>query len=990
MINNLINKAFLSILLALSLSANVAAQSPKPSKSTTKEALKTWQGNLEPKQFNDFLKGKYQGVQGDVFIINSRFKNLQALKHLVDVDGHILIGNQDEKYPIGGNPDLVSLQGLENLRTVSGRLRLSSNPSLQSLSALKNLESVGYLLIQENNLLESLAGLENLKKATYRYGGLSIWKNKNLKHIKALSNLVELSRTSISDNPSLESLEGLHNVHEIKRSVYIDKNPKLKDLRGLRNLKAVGDYFQIRSNNGLKDFSGLESLERIEGFFSVSKNKQLTSFKGLNKLVYVDDLWIKESPKLATLDGLNELANIKSSLEIINNASLNSLEALNKLKKVGYKFRVYNNPKLASINGFKNLEEVSDLDISSALTPSSFPRLSRVKKLSINVDITLQADELSVAGWLPKIKTVELLSITSNEQLTSLKGLLENLKEAEKIYIGNNKSLESFDGLNSLEKAKEIAIKYHHDGMYSISGFNALKSLERLDIVKNKYLADISGFNRLATAKNIYLTENRDLKNISGFNGLKKVEVLWIKENPGILKVTGFSNLEQIKSTFWIDENPLLSNLEGFRNLQEVQELSIDQNPRLTNLRDFKSLNKTDSLRIAENDGLKNLDGLQGLTLVSSVRIEDNPNLESLAGLNNFLAAIDFNIKNNDALKNLSGLDSFRQIEQDGGLYIHQNHELTSLSGIENMRYLVGKLKIYKNPKLNDFDGLSLSALARLANKDVTIYDNADNPNLNDLRLSAALTRIAIPKHELEKQTLRRLKLLRNEVFARKGYANFSDELSAHFSKKGWYKPENKPLEIKLSEIEETNIKAIKEIEDYRANQVANIVKQLKSAYKHAQFLPKEDGYFKPSMLSFIKHLNVKNILNSSSHNISYDEAYYIADDNCEDSLSLYITPDFDELTIFVRSHFPYQEQNEEQNEDRKLSPNKDQTYCNLRVKSTKPYDEGGALEANGCWIEPYQCEEQETSVQQTGFIFKLIDNKLKFEQRMDEEDYYN
>lgn len=79
MINNLINKAFLSILLAVFLSANVAAQSPQPSKSTTKEALKTWQGNLEPKQFNDFLKGKYQGVQGDVLIINSRLKKTYRL-----------------------------------------------------------------------------------------------------------------------------------------------------------------------------------------------------------------------------------------------------------------------------------------------------------------------------------------------------------------------------------------------------------------------------------------------------------------------------------------------------------------------------------------------------------------------------------------------------------------------------------------------------------------------------------------------------------------------------------------------------------------------------------------------------------------------------------------------------------------------------------------------------------------------------------------------
>lgn len=996
----MIKSAILSILFAIFLSVNVAAESPKNTQ------LKTWKGKLETKQFDAFLKGKYQVVKGDVLVINSNLKNLQALRYLTEVDGNVLIGNQDEKYAIGGNPDLVSLQGLESLRSVSGVLRVSSNPNLQSLSALKKLESLGYLLIQKNNQLENLAGLENLKKATNKYGGLSIWDNRHLKQIKALDSLVELSSLSISGNPSLDSLEGLHKLTEIKGSVYIDKNSKLDDLSGLRNLKLVGDYFQVRANNGLKDFSGLENLERIEGFFSVSENKQLISFKGLNKLVYVDDLWIKENPRLENLTGLNQLEQIKSSLEIIDNASLNSLNALNKLKTVGYHFRIYNNPKLAAIDGFKNLEEVNDLLISSTLTANSFPRLSRVKKLSIHVNTTLQAEDFSVAGWLPNIKSVEVLNIGGNKQLTSLKGLLQNLKEAKEIYIGSNKSLDDFDGLNGLEKAKEITIKHHHSGLYSISGFNSLKSLERLDIVNNKYLNNISGFNRLTTAKTIYLSENRDLEKISGFNQLDDVDTLWVKENPSLLQVSGFSRLKGVQKTLWIDENPLLSKLDGFRGLQEVNELFIDQNPRLKSLKNFKNLKRNNSLRISENDGLKNLDGFEGLKGMADLRVEDNPNLESLDGLqtlkaigdvrikgnpklvsldglNNLMGAINVEIKDNDALKNLSGLKSFLQIVKNGKFVIHQNDELTSLSGIESMTYVVGKLKVYKNPKLNNFDALPLSVLNYLENKNVSIYENADNPSLNDLRLSASLSRVEIPKEQLEKQTLKKLKLLRNEVFARKGYAKFSDALFTHFSQKGWYKPQSSPLEIKLSKIEEANIKNIKAIESYRSNQVANMVKQLKSSYKQASFLSQQDKYFKPSMVSFIKYLDVQKILNFSSQNIRYEEAYYIADDHCADSISLFITANFDEFILFVTNHSPYEEQAEHSQASQTKS------YCNLRVKSTKEYDEGGALQANGCWIEPYQClEDQETDVAQISFRFKVTKNKLEFKQRIEEEYY--
>lgn len=58
------------------------------------------------------------------------------------------------------------------------------------------------------------------------------------------------------------------------------------------------------------------------------------------------------------------------------------------------------------------------------------------------------------------------------------------------------------------------------------------------------------------------------------------------------------------------------------------------------------------------------------------------------------------------------------------------------------------------------------------------------------------------------------LRLLRNEIYARHGYVFQSKELNDYFSKKSWYKPDPSIREIKLSEIEQTNIDLIKSYEN--------------------------------------------------------------------------------------------------------------------------------------------------------------------------------
>jgi hypothetical protein len=67
---------------------------------------------------------------------------------------------------------------------------------------------------------------------------------------------------------------------------------------------------------------------------------------------------------------------------------------------------------------------------------------------------------------------------------------------------------------------------------------------------------------------------------------------------------------------------------------------------------------------------------------------------------------------------------------------------------------------------------------------------------------------------DLAGKTLWELKIMRNEIFARHGYKFKTEEMSKYFNKQKWYKPEYDDVTSKLTEIENANIKMIKQYED--------------------------------------------------------------------------------------------------------------------------------------------------------------------------------
>ena len=311
--------------------------------------------------------------------------------------------------------DISNLLGLSTLDSIGGCLKIFDNPQLISLSGLKNLSYVGYctegsffvtsfgLLIQNNAVLTSLAGLENLKSVRagiaidtnsslstlsglnnlstvgtctiqHPLGGsglysLQIVENKSLKAIDSLVKLDTLGILKIAGNDSLASLHGLGNLYFVE-DLYIEDNPSLPDFKGLENLHTLGNFI-IRYNTSLTGFNDLDSLKTLYGQLLVEFNDSLKDFSGLENLGTIGaGFYVGNNAILKDFSGLGNLQFIGADFLVEYNGSLTNFQGLGNLKSIGctfffeepsaiYTLRVRGNYSLVDFTGLENLQSIS-------------------------------------------------------------------------------------------------------------------------------------------------------------------------------------------------------------------------------------------------------------------------------------------------------------------------------------------------------------------------------------------------------------------------------------------------------------------------------------------------------------------------------------------------------------------------------------------------------------------------------------------------------
>jgi hypothetical protein len=141
------------------------------------------------------------------------------------------------------------LDGEDNVmpRQVRGSTWLTQSTAT-SLQALGSIERTGYLRIDSNDDLRSLAGLHPLAVITH---------------------------LEISDHEALTSLDGLESITAIGGDVEIARNRALVDLGGLRNLALIAGALDIGANDALTSLAGLAALREVGGALDLSDNRRL-------------------------------------------------------------------------------------------------------------------------------------------------------------------------------------------------------------------------------------------------------------------------------------------------------------------------------------------------------------------------------------------------------------------------------------------------------------------------------------------------------------------------------------------------------------------------------------------------------------------------------------------------------------------------------------------------------------------------------------------
>jgi hypothetical protein len=306
-------------------------------------------------------------------------QELDALKIVHHINGSI---------SLSGNSRLTSLDGLNNIRTISGSLMLH-NTGIEEIDGLNEIVELGSLIISDNPQLNhingftalriirnslsiknnqqliKINGINSLKKITA--GDLELSNNPRLVKINGLIGILSVGRSLILENCInltdiffLSSLKTVHNIlfrrlkltsaaplrQVFKNSIHFKGYIKiihcpLSNVTFMRGMKSVGSSFYLH-NNQLSDLSGLDDLERVGASFSLLKNrlKDISQLAGLKEINGMLGLAYNQ---LTTLHGLENLEHVRivrwdghfCSLNISGNPQLNDIGALSNIKGNG-------------------------------------------------------------------------------------------------------------------------------------------------------------------------------------------------------------------------------------------------------------------------------------------------------------------------------------------------------------------------------------------------------------------------------------------------------------------------------------------------------------------------------------------------------------------------------------------------------------------------------------------------------------------------------
>ena len=274
------------------------------------------------------------------------------------------------------------------------------------------------------------------------------------------------------------------------------------------------------------------------------------------------------------IDFLEEL----TKLDHLNLMSLKELKSLNGVPSSVEYFDVRYSPKLSSLEGLRNAANLKSAGIFGCDEIDDFQLLGEFSQLStVHVH---KCDQISNLDWASKLP-LEQLYLQSNKNLDNIDGLANHptLKGLEITYGGK---ISNLDPIGTLLELSGLKITVEHSD--NIDFLCELTKLQSLDITHFE-LKDFSKLSKLKSLEMLDLTSCRVLswKGIDQLTSLKEIRLInaSVESWEGLVQVPSLKRFDIFNSPIPKDHSPLkvLQGLDTFSiesgkaNAEELEKL---------------------------------------------------------------------------------------------------------------------------------------------------------------------------------------------------------------------------------------------------------------------------------------------------------------------------------------------------------------------------------------------------------------------------------
>lgn len=434
--------------------------------------------------------------------------------------------------------------------------------------------------------------------------------------------------------------------------------------------------------------------------------------------------------------------------------------------------------------GVKEYNTISRIKITGAVT--DLTPLKDLKIINERVEIVNTTDLKNLKGLENLIATGVIFpngfKIENNKSLINLEGLSSLEKTRGNFYVINNENLINLKGLNNFYAAKVGSLRIENcDNLIDLDGLDKLEFIgDGLAIVNNFKLKDISALSKLNfVPRTIYISENESLTNLNGLESIKNIGFLFLNNNPLLTSIDAIKGCESLNS-IKIDGNISLNHFPLFEKTKTINSIDISYGSEIQNLSGLENLDNIESLKFFRSN-IRSLEGVSNINKIGTIEIYECPNLNNLTGIENVQEIDNLSVQ---FCNNFNSVEGFK-LNSIGDFVLAQT-SITSLQGLESLKFVEGSFALNFNEKLENTIGLenieeikdlwidgnsnlnSINAFENLTNLNLLfILNNRSLKNLNGFNSLETINQLGIKDSSLENLSgLNNLKQINNRFLA--------------------------------------------------------------------------------------------------------------------------------------------------------------------------------------------------------------------------------